>query len=156
MHWKYWLDYLIFPPAIVAATFHSADSALWLLTAGLGFCLWTFIEYWVHRTLLHGFLWYGTHERHHRHPDEFVEAFVLYTPALFIVLWFLFPTSIWVGFAAGYVWFITMHHWLHHSPLRSGTWIYGYAKWHGRHHKLTKCNYGITTSVWDRVFSTST
>lgn len=153
--WRYWIDFWIFPPAVAVTIACDARSPVWVAVFIFGFCLWTFAEYWTHRIILHGWFWHGTHERHHLEPAEFVEDIWWYTPILFSILWIALPTALWAGFAAGYVWFLTMHHWLHHRPLRPGTWIYRYATWHGRHHKFSDRNYGITTSVWDRAFRTS-
>ena len=121
----------------------------------LGFCAWTFAEYWVHRSLLHRFFWHGVHENHHLHPSEYVTSIWWYTPLLFTVLFFIVPTSFFAGAAAGLVWFMLMHHWLHHIDLREHTWLHRYAIWHNRHHKFNDCNYGITTPVWDWAFGTS-
>lgn len=155
IRWRYWADFFMFPAAVVLTAAATARSLYWLAIAAIGFLLWTFVEYWVHRGVLHRWFWHGTHERHHLEPEEFVENIWWYTPALFVVLWFVFPPSLWAGFAAGYVWFLTMHHRLHHVRLWPGSRLYSRAKWHGLHHKYANCNYGITTSVWDVVFRTS-
>ena len=153
--WRYWLDFYMFPPIIVGAVIYDCRSWQWAALAVLGFVFWTFNEYWVHRSVLHRWLWHGTHERHHDHPEEFVENIWWYTPLLFFLIFWVLPLSLYTGFAAGYVWFLTMHFWLPHTPLRPGTWIYRFALWHGLHHKFTTCNYGITTNIWDKVFRTS-
>ena len=155
MKWRYWLDFWAFPLAVALTVLLDARSLMWIVVFIFGFCFWTFAEYWTHRSVLHKWLWHGTHEHHHLEPAEFVESIWWYTPVLFTVLWFIFPIALWGGFAAGYVWFLTMHHWLHHRSLTPGTWIYRYAIWHGRHHKFNNCNYGITTSIWDYIFRSS-
>lgn len=153
--WRYWVDFYIFPPLAVGLAVYDCRSSLWVLMCITGFALWTFAEYWVHRSLLHRWFWHGTHERHHDHPSEFVTNIWWYTPILFFVAFFVMPISLYVGFSLGYIWFLTMHHWLHHIELKGRTWLHSYAIWHNRHHKLTDCNYGITTPVWDILFRTS-
>lgn len=160
--WRYWLDFFWPPPLIASLIALDARTWLWAAAFVLGFMLWTFAEYWTHRTLLHVFFWHGTHERHHLRPAEYVETIWWYTPPFFaavlIVAWLArdyMAVGIYAGFAAGYMWFLTMHHWLHHIDLKERTWLHRYAIWHNRHHKFSDCNYGITTPMWDIMFRTS-
>lgn len=153
--WRYWLDFILFPLVAAAIVLIDCRSIEWVALCVFGFALWTFVEYWVHRTALHVFFWHGTHERHHKNPSEYVTSIWWYTPPLFVVLFVILPPSIFCGFTLGYVWFLTMHHWLHHIDLRERTWLHRYAIWHNRHHKFSDCNYGITTPIWDVVFRTS-
>ncbi len=153
--WRYWLDFWLFPPIVTVLIIVNMRSLGWVANFIGGACLWTFVEYWTHRSVLHRWFWHGTHENHHLKPEDFVENIWWYTPLLFGILWIILPLSWWVGFAAGYIWFMLMHHWLHHRPLHPEMWLYNYAKWHGLHHKFGNCNYGITTNVWDRLFRTS-
>lgn len=153
--WRYWLDFFLFPIVCVAAIAADCRSLGWVAFFALGFCSWTFVEYWVHRSLLHRWFWHGVHETHHNHPSDYVVAIWWYAPLLFAALYFLIPVSVFAGFACGYVWFQIMHHWLHHIDLAPHAWLHRYSIWHNRHHKLADCNYGITTPVWDWVFGTS-
>lgn len=160
--WRYWLDFFWLPPTIVLVLAIDARSTMWGAMFVFGLILWTLAEYWTHRTLLHVFFWHGTHERHHLHPSDYVETIWWYTPPFFlaalIASWFLKNYNclgLFTGFAAGYLWFLVMHHLLHHIDLREHTWLHRYAIWHNRHHKLSNCNYGITNPFWDWVFRTS-
>jgi sterol desaturase/sphingolipid hydroxylase (fatty acid hydroxylase superfamily) len=153
-HWRYWLDFFIFPTAVVAAVAYDARSIGWFALMVFGLVLWTFAEYWIHRSVLHRWLWHGTHERHHAEPHEFVEAIWWYAPLLFGILIMMWPYNLWAGFALGYILFMAQHHRLHHSPLKPDTSLYEAAKQHGLHHRHTVCNFGITTHVWDRIFRT--
>jgi len=157
--WRYWLDFILMPAIAVLVIIADCRSAGWLLWCLAGVVLWTLVEYWTHRTLLHVYFWHGTHERHHQHPAEYVMAIWWYTPLLFTALLVIAGATdtlaIFCGFTLGYVWFLTTHHWLHHVDLRERTWLHRYAIWHNRHHNQTDCNYGITTPVWDWAFGTS-
>lgn len=161
---EYYADFIIYPLIVVAITLLTLRSWTWLLLFAAGFIGWTFVEYWVHRSLLHGVMWQGTHERHHLFPEEFVDLPSWYTfgtfGLLYAFLWlWLAPWLMWplfAGFLGGYCWFLFIHHWLHHIELTDKpTWLQSYAIWHNRHHKLTHRNYGITTPIWDLVFATS-
>jgi 4-hydroxysphinganine ceramide fatty acyl 2-hydroxylase len=159
--WRYRADWLIYPLVIAAFLFLMPIDMNWLWLVPAGFVWWTFVEYWVHRSLLHRWFWHGTHENHHKKPKEHVIFPVWYLPSIFLVLW-LFHRLIlgdWVwgfytGFLLGWCWFMTMHHWLHHQE-DMWPWLQRYAIWHNRHHKLNNCNYGITTPHWDKLFRTS-
>lgn len=154
--WRYWFDFWFFPATATLIAAIYCRSAAWIGGVTAGFALWTFVEYWVHRSLLHVYFWEGTHEEHHLRPREYVTFPLWYLPGFFAIAFAVMPTWLLCGFMLGYCWFITMHHWLHHIDLiRSPRWLQNYAIWHNRHHKATRCNYGITTPVWDRVFRTS-
>lgn len=153
--WRYWFDFVCFPAAAAVLIAVDCRSLSWLGLMVAGFVAWTFVEYWVHRTVLHRVMWHNTHEQHHRRPSEFVVFPVWYLPLGFTALWLVTPNSLFAGFILGYVWFLSMHHMLHHWALLERTWLHRYAIWHKRHHKFTDCNYGITTSIWDAVFLTS-
>jgi sterol desaturase/sphingolipid hydroxylase (fatty acid hydroxylase superfamily) len=152
--WRYWFDFALFPLIAIAVIVFDCRSLDWLAWCGFGVVLFSFVEYWTHRTLLHWVFWHSTHERHHRAPSEHVIFPLWHTPAIFAGFFLVMPYSIFAGFVLGYCWFLTLHHALHHWTLRGMTWLHRYAIWHNRHHSLTDCNYGITTPVWDFAFGT--
>lgn len=158
--WTYWVDMVMYPMVFLATALWTFSGVTWLLWAAAGMVSWTMAEYWIHRSVLHTFFWHGTHERHHLHPKEHVAFPIWYTPlgftGIFVVSYACgLPVAWWAGFVLGYVWFLTMHHLLHHVELTEGTWLQSYAQWHDKHHQGIPCNYGITTNVWDRLFGTS-
>lgn len=150
----YWLDFALYPLAAAIATAVYCRSAWWLAGIPAGFVLWTLTEYWTHRSILHRWFWHGTHELHHRLPAGYVVFDMWKLPLFFAACFLAMPPAIFVGFVLGYVWFLTLHHLLHHVDLREHTWLHRYAIWHGRHHKLGNVNYGITVNWWDRLFRT--
>jgi sterol desaturase/sphingolipid hydroxylase (fatty acid hydroxylase superfamily) len=153
--WRYWTDFVLAPLALIAVIAVDARSLGFVALFAIGVIAWTFAEYWVHRTALHRWFWHGVHEDHHLRPADYVTAIWWYTPLLFAALFILLPAGLFAGFLAGYVAFLAIHHALHHVDLRERTWLHRYAIWHGRHHKLSDCNYGITVPVWDVLFGTS-
>jgi sterol desaturase/sphingolipid hydroxylase (fatty acid hydroxylase superfamily) len=152
--WRYYVDFWLFP--LIAAVIVAVDcrSLAWLGWAALGALLFTFVEYWTHRVLLHRLLWNGKHERHHTHPWEPTIFPVWYTPAIFAGFLLLMPLPVFAGFVAGYCWFLAWHHALHHWQLDRRPWVRAYANWHNQHHRGLPVNYGITTPLWDLVFGT--
>jgi dihydroceramide fatty acyl 2-hydroxylase len=161
----YWQDLIIFPVAAALVALVYCRSWTWAAIVPAGFAFWTFAEYWMHRSVLHGCFWHGVHERHHKHPSEWIVFPWWHTPTFFgsgFVVTLLaearvaeLPSALYCGFVLGYVWFQIMHHWLHHTDVTRWAWLHRYSDWHDRHHAGGPCNYGITTPVWDIVFRTS-
>lgn len=121
----------------------------------LGFLVFTFMEYWVHRVALHEFFYHGNHEYHHKNPRGYVTFPIWYTPLIFFGFYLVFPLPVFAGVVWGFVWFITWHHVLHHYDLRSWpSFVCKYAVWHLAHHHDATCNYGITVPFWDFLFGT--
>lgn len=153
--WLYRVDFVLYP--MLAAGIIAADcrSLSWVAMALAGVLLFTFVEYWAHRTVLHRFFFHGSHERHHTHPDEYVVFPIYYTPAIFAAFFVALPLPVFAGFTVGYCWFLAWHHVLHHVDLT--TWprpVQRYALWHLAHHRLDDCNFGITVPIWDFAFGT--
>lgn len=143
----YYLDYLLYPVAAAAAYYF--DPRFGLLVAG---CVaFTLAEYWIHRTALHRWFYHGTHEAHHKNPQDYVVLW--YVPLVFVATYLVFPHAFWSGFTFGYVWFILIHHALHHWSHRS-KWLTWYGRWHDLHHRNIRYNFGITHPLWDLAFGT--
>lgn len=167
---NYHSDFVTFPLILFGIVSYDTiqfqgSPLLWLIAFALGAIAWTFAEYWIHRSVLHGFMWMGKHENHHLHPRDHVQFPFYAIPAGFVgiyavtclVLWGLpdYVNAAYAGIVFGYCWFVGMHHLLHHiDDLRPYPWLYGYAIQHNAHHKLVDRNYGITTDLWDRLFGT--
>lgn len=162
--WRYYTDFVWLPAAALLTTWlDQANWGLaWLLTLIAGFVLFTFVEYAVHRWLLHGPLWSAAvlkgrdHQRHHTHPQEYVFFQWWYTPALSAAAWValgMWSPPLFAGFAVGGMWFFTIHHAMHHWSRQWG-WLRRYARWHDLHHKDLPANYGITHPGWDLLFGT--
>lgn len=154
-NWMYRVDFVLYPLLAAGLIAWDCRSAEWACLALAGIALFTFVEYWAHRILLHRFFFYGTHERHHTHPNEYVVFPIWYTPLFFAALFVALPVAVFAGFCIGYFWFQVWHHVLHHVDLT--TWprpVQRYAMWHLAHHRFDDCNFGITIPFWDVVFRT--
>lgn len=150
----YWADFIIYP--LIAAAVISIDcrSLAWVGLCALGVLLFTFVEYWAHRTVLHQFFFHSQHERHHTHPEEYVVFPFWYTPAFFAGFFIVLPHSVFAGVVIGYCWFLAWHHVLHHWDLSRLELVRRYAIWHLAHHRQDDCNFGITVPIWDWIFGT--
>lgn len=138
------------------------------LSFGLGWFLWTFLEY-----ALHGWLGHWRkgrarftrqHLKHHATTDyffPFVEKFIVFVPAISLIapgaialsglqLGMLFT----LGTVSGWLFQEVVHRRMHtHAPRNA------YGRWARRHHlhhhfANPKTNHGLTTSLWDHVFRT--
>jgi sterol desaturase/sphingolipid hydroxylase (fatty acid hydroxylase superfamily) len=135
-----------------------------LAFAGGLFC-WTFIEYFVHRFLMHkkesSQNQKSHHFVHHSNPGKILTSHLrrlIITSIAILAIWssvlfsnYLFlPAGILTGFAIyGY-----MHMWLHKQW--AAKWLGRLQKFHISHHvgQTEKC-FGVTFTWWDRIFNTA-
>jgi sterol desaturase/sphingolipid hydroxylase (fatty acid hydroxylase superfamily) len=130
---------------------------------------WPLIEYLAHRFFFH---WtpknpavakalYLVHQYHHDFPNERSRnmfPLVVSLPlalAAWLVFWAALPRdAALVGFATIVLCFTyyDLVHYLHHLPT---PWLPGLRRRHMLHHfRDPDANFGVTTSLWDRIFGT--
>jgi sterol desaturase/sphingolipid hydroxylase (fatty acid hydroxylase superfamily) len=143
----------------------------------LGWFVWTFVEYTIHRFIFHYhpktekikryfFLMHGVHHAQPMCKTRLVMPPVISFPlaGLFYVLFYLVVVNLlgvdhWLfpmftGFIAGYLVYDIMHYNIHHSNVKSGK-FFEIRKHHLRHHgKCDFMRYGVTSPFWDQVFGT--
>ena len=138
--------------------------------AAVGLASWTFIEYGLHRFLLHGVKPFSTwHAAHHRRPaariysptllNVLVVAVLIYLPAWIIVgPWT--ACALTLGVVTGDFGYAVTHHAVHHWDADRG-WLWRRRRWHGLHHAWSPAGverpgyYGVTSPFWDHVFRTA-
>ena len=138
--------------------------------AALGLASWTFIEYGVHRFVMHGVKPFSAwHARHHQRPTARIYsptfvgatliAALIYLPAW--VAWGRWPAcALTFGVVAGDFGYAVTHHAIHHWGAERG-WLGRRRRWHGLHHARLcapagrPCYYGVTSPFWDYVFRTA-
>jgi sterol desaturase/sphingolipid hydroxylase (fatty acid hydroxylase superfamily) len=55
----------------------------------------------------------------------------------------------------GYLWYVSVHHIVHHWKAEPGTYAYALKRRHMLHHHFDDMgNFGVTSGFWDRVFGT--
>ncbi len=139
-----------------------------LLCFGLGWLLWTFLEYALHGWLGHwpkGRVRFAReHLRHHTRTDyfiPFIQKFVLFVPLISLIftgavaavgleLGLFFTVGTLVGYYFQEV---------HHRRMHTHRPVSAFGRWTRRHHlhhhfANPKSNHGLTTFLWDRVFRT--
>ncbi|KAI9721292.1 MAG: hypothetical protein M1812_002454 [Candelaria pacifica] len=176
----WWVIPMVWLPPVAYGTYIAATglstfsqlASYWLL----GLCLWTLLEYGLHRGLFHidkylpdnrvgitaHFLLHGIH---HYLPMDKLR--LVMPPTLFVVLatpfWrlahFLFAynwyaaTAVYCGGIFGYICYDLTHYFLHHRTLPS--YYRELKKYHLQHHFADYENgFGVTSRFWDRVFGT--
>ena len=167
----YFTDFLVFPAVLLALVFaprsdsrqafHLAE-ALAILA---GIVTWSFLEYAIHRFILHNDLWFAQdHDQHHAAPKAFIATptwltllilvFAVYLPSIYC-LGLDLGSAFGFGVTSGYLFYSFVHFILHHWDARPGGLFYKWKRTHALHHYAGKDrNFGVTSSFWDYVFST--
>ncbi|MFT7621489.1 MAG: sterol desaturase/sphingolipid hydroxylase (fatty acid hydroxylase superfamily) [Myxococcota bacterium] len=175
---------LVFAPIVAWFTYQSAlvaSAPVVLAGLALGGLAWTLAEYTLHRFLFHfpdgnavgRFVYFYTHGIHHDYPDD--PTRLVMTPVLSVPLAVLFYVGFglvfpahWVsaafaGFVLGYLAYDYAHYATHHLRAPSHPalgWLAAIMKEQRRRHmvhhfKRSDGGYGVSTSLWDRVFGTT-
>ena len=129
-----------------------------------GVFVWTFAEYWIHRTFYHHAPWLSDlHHRHHETPQAYIGVpsflssgivvLLAYTP--FCAVWPVFADGVVSGTLVGYAAYMVVHHATHHWALQPGDWLYPARVRHMAHHYHDDLHFGIVTGLWDRIFCTT-
>jgi sterol desaturase/sphingolipid hydroxylase (fatty acid hydroxylase superfamily) len=130
-----------------------AISPLGITSAGrfiAGAVVWTFAEYVSHRFVLHQ-LAPREHALHHASPDEPVGKIFWQIWVAFALVYGIVGGSFLAGALVAYAWYLFVHYCAH---LGSDHVPSSLLKHHQKHHRLASRNYGVSTTLWDRVFGT--
>lgn len=116
-----------------------------------GLFLWTLLEYFTHRWVLHTLM--GRHHRVHHVKPRSVHRIpgILAYPALAIIA--LISPALSFGVFAGWQYYEYFHATLHTPTVLKG-YMRRRRKVHAVHHRNPRCNFGVTTGLWDWVFRT--
>jgi sterol desaturase/sphingolipid hydroxylase (fatty acid hydroxylase superfamily) len=171
----------IYIPIIIFMLYYSSTILRFNITqiASLfltGMFFWTFFEYIMHRFVFHFFaesekakkIVYIIHGNHHEYPRDRERLFMPPVPslilasAIFALMYFigyLLNASVNVfaffpGFMLGYLIYGTMHYAIHawNPPYK---WMKPLWRNHHLHHyKNEQQGFGVSTTLWDRLFGT--
>jgi sterol desaturase/sphingolipid hydroxylase (fatty acid hydroxylase superfamily) len=155
----------IFGPVIAAALVVNARlplaASLGCYAAGL--FLWTLLEYGIHRFAFHGFL---PHYQHHDDPKDpkYIVSPLWLSCGTSALLWMILriPAGSWArsammlaGIVCGYLAYEAVHLKIHANEA-GGPLLRELRKRHYIHHFADDhIHYGVTTSIWDRVFGST-
>jgi len=166
----------IYMPVVIGLPYYSFVKLgfhVWQITLlfVVGMFCWTLIEYVLHRFLFHMLgeskraqrIIYLIHGNHHHFPRDKERLFMPPVPSLimasflFCLFYFLMGENVFLffpGFVLGYLMYGTMHYAIHawHPPFK---WMKSLWRNHHLHHyKNEGKGYGVSTTLWDRVFGT--
>lgn len=136
-----------------------------------GLFFWTFFEYLAHRFLFHFVtdnpqmqrIVYIMHGNHHEYPRDKQRLFMPPVPSLILssIIFFIhylilnkYTFMFFPGFMIGYLMYGSMHYAIHawNPPFR---WMKPLWRNHHLHHyKNEHMGYGVSSTLWDRVFGT--
>jgi len=142
-----------------------------VLVFAAGVLSWTLFEYLMHRFVFHYVahsprakrIVYILHANHHEYPRDKERLFMPPCPS-FIIASVVFAVQYWLlgnivfmffpGFLLGYLMYGTMHFAIHawNPPFK---WMKPLWRNHHLHHyKEQEKGFGVSTTIWDRVFGT--
>ena len=153
----------IFGPVIAAAIIVNARLPLLgsVLFYIAGLFLWTLLEYGIHRFAFHDF--FPSHYQHHEDPKDpkYIVSPLWLSCGTSALLWVALriPAGSWArsglmvaGIICGYLAYEGVHLKIHANEA-GGPLLRALRKRHYFHHFADDhFHYGVTTSVWDRVF----
>ena len=168
---------IIYVPIIaVLLVLAAGRMAAWAIVVAVvaGYLVWTLTEYWLHRVVFHfepdnpigrrmHFIIHGVHHDHPNDPKRLVmppgasiPLALLFTGVFVLVVgspeWMPFEA----GFLAGYLFYDSLHYYLHHHRPKSRLGRRLRAL-HMRHHfQDDTTGYGVSAPWWDHVFGTAT
>ncbi len=136
-----------------------------------GLFVWTFSEYWLHRTLFHWepktswgpkmhFFLHGVHHQWIDDPYRLVmppAAAVVLAAGFYGLFWlalgaWVFPFM--TGMIVGYIAYDMTHYYVHHGKV-SGLWFKRLRAHHmNHHHNKEERKFGVSSTLWDHVFRT--
>jgi sterol desaturase/sphingolipid hydroxylase (fatty acid hydroxylase superfamily) len=157
---EYYADFFITPPITLAlliiSVWHGL-SFLWPIQFAVGAIGWTLYEYATHRWILHRILLFrDMHALHHAHQRDYIAVHPLVTIAVYALVAAIFgigSSAVTVGFSTAYIAYSCMHTAFHYAEIDNGHWLYRMKMRHAAHHRM-EVNFGVSTSLWDRVFRT--
>jgi sterol desaturase/sphingolipid hydroxylase (fatty acid hydroxylase superfamily) len=158
--WEYYADFFITPPitlALLVASVREGISPLWFGEVAIGLLGWSLYEYALHRWVLHrAWFFREMHELHHAKQTDYIAIHPILTLTIYVSLWAAFgfgSSAAMIGFSLGYIAYSIAHTAFHYAHIPKGHWLYGMKMRHAAHHR-TDVNFGVTASVWDKLFNT--
>jgi sterol desaturase/sphingolipid hydroxylase (fatty acid hydroxylase superfamily) len=130
------------------------------------FVAWGFVEYAFHRWVLHGppSIARRGHARHHADDTALIGLPPLVATTVACTIWAILALVFAVGvaclvvfgFYARYNYYVLLHHLQHHrgKDLANVPCLARLGRAHRIHHARHVVNYGVSTTIWDRLLGT--
>ena len=167
----YYADFVVYPllAAVLSweglrhASLH--DGWEWLFACVAGVIVWTLFEYFLHRYVLHRLPpFQRLHDLHHARSTDLIGTptwlslclFAVFALMLLYGVKVILASGLTVGLMLGYLWYVAVHHAVHHVKAWRGSWLHRAKQRHALHHRLEQpCNFGVTTGLWDIAFGST-
>ena len=168
---SFFADFYVYPALAVIlmafAFYRSPTHWLAVLVAFVtGFCSWTFIEYIMHRYVLHHLTYIK--DQHAKHHDDQKALFGTPTWLSLVVILVLasgpavtyaglvLGSAFTAGLMLGYLGYTLAHYSIHHWNARPGSFLFRLKQRHALHHHYNDLgNFGVSIGIWDYVFRTN-
>lgn len=169
---NYYSDFVVYPLAILILgilglhALGPKEASEWIVLFLGSILAWTLIEYFLHRVVFHHVpVIRDLHQAHHDEERELLgtpiylsllaHLMIVFLPAL-VLSNLTVAAAISAGIMAGYLWYVAVHHIVHHWHTSHRGYLYKLKRRHALHHHATEdWNFGVTTGIWDRVFQTA-
>jgi hypothetical protein len=165
----YYADFVFYPilllllggAAMASDTF--SQGIEWAFACLIGVAIWTLLEYGMHRVIFHHtWPFRKFHDLHHAKPTALIGTPTWLTATLMcgcalLPLWreagFNIASGLTSGLISGYLWYVSVHHAVHHWRTHPGSYLHRAKRRHAEHHHSRHpCHFGVTTGYWDRIF----
>ena len=143
---------LIFAAAIAIALLATSTlkPSIIAVVSCCGAVAWTLGEYLTHRYVLHAIA-PVQHGIHHARPQDAIDKIFWQIWLAFAVVYLIAGGAFLAGVLVAYAWYLYVHYCAHHN---SAILPASLLKHHRDHHRFARRNFGVTTTLWDRVFGT--
>ncbi|MEO6874740.1 MAG: sterol desaturase family protein [Opitutaceae bacterium] len=132
----------------------------------VGIATWTFVEYIMHRWVLHHLTWIkDQHAKHHDDAKALIgtPTWLSLVVMLILVLGpaatytdFSIALSFTAGLMLGYLGYTLAHYVVHHWASRPNSYLFRLKQRHALHHHYDDLgNFGVSNGFWDYVFRTN-
>jgi len=139
----------------------------------IGFAVWTFTEYTLHRFVFHYIpssnwgkkIHFILHGVHHDYPNDSMRLVMppIVSIPMAILCYLLFKmvlsqfyiAPMFAGFVAGYLCYDIGHYAIHHFKMK-GKFLTAIKNHHMKHHyQNSESGYGVSSPLWDFIFKTN-
>lgn len=155
----------------IAFTYAILDNLIIVTLFSIGFFGFTFIEYWVHRSIYHiepstearAKFQYIAHGVHHEYPKDKSRLAmppviaVLVVALLFTISYFAlhhYAFAFFPGFIWGYASYLLVHYCVHAYPPPKNYFKMLWVNHAVHHYKDGNAVFGVSSPIWDYVFGT--
>lgn len=121
-----------------------------------------FLEYGFHRFLYHGRIKQikRLHLIHHKCPQSYVSSPPYVTTVIMLIIYVvcvgLFGNKLGCAMVAGvifgYLWYIIIHHLIHHITSSDSKFLNMFKEEHQLHHEHAKLNYCVSQPFWNKLY----